>query len=500
MKACVEKISGYASELLKTYQDEEFMLKDEVDNIRCGSDMLSGFYEALNATKEYHTKYPSELPQAATYDVSVDVLFSGEEIFGKYLDLNDHYQTFANLAMKYSIEQDYLQYLERFNNFFYLPEGLKASKAYLDYLQQLFEYLYDFFGKVHPLVDLGELMREWRAEFEQRCLSGQAPGYKLSASSMAASSAVNGSSSAAPQELRLGMFGDVKELEALGMDRLKEALEAAGLKCGGTLQERAGRLWSVRGKKAQDYPPSIVAKAKKRKHSPPGDATVKTVGSNGDSNSKHGSSSDGGGAVVLCEYDKDTSRNRIVRKENDVQCLCELMSDIVVATRKHAEKQQTRTMEEKEAEIQEEEFGLLPEINAGEDSDDEDDEPIYNPLNIPLGWDGKPIPYWLYKLHGLGNEFKCEICGNQSYWGRRAFDRHFQEAKHAAGMRSLGVPNSKHFHDITLIEDALALHAKLSGALEADKFVRDLEEEFEDSEGNILNRRTYEDLARQGLL
>ena len=31
-----------------------------------------------------------------------------------------------------------------------------------------------------------------------------------------------------------------------------------------------------------------------------------------------------------------------------------------------------------------------------------------------LGWDGKPIPFWLYKLHGLNQEFKCEICGNVS--------------------------------------------------------------------------------------
>jgi hypothetical protein len=120
--------------------------------------------------------------------------------------------------------------------------------------------------------------------------------------------------------------------------------------------------------------------------------------------------------------------------------------------------------------------------------------PIYNPLNIPLGWDGKPIPYWLYKLHGLGVEYKCEICGNQSYWGRRAFDRcvdetidrdfvtfitvssstlewctlfnrHFQEWKHAHGMRCLGVPNTKHFHDITLIEDVLTLYAKIKDQL-----------------------------------
>jgi splicing factor 3A subunit 3 len=53
----------------------------------------------------------------------------------------------------------------------------------------------------------------------------------------------------------------------------------------------------------------------------------------------------------------------------------------------------------------------------GEGSDEEDDF-VYNPLKLPLGWDGKPIPYWLYKLHGLNQEFKCEICGNFSYWGR----------------------------------------------------------------------------------
>lgn len=50
---------------------------------------------------------------------------------------------------------------------------------------------------------------------------------------------------------------------------------------------------------------------------------------------------------------------------------------------------------------------------------------MYNPKNLPLGWDGRPIPYWLYKLHGLGVEYKCEICGNTSYWGRKAFEDHF---------------------------------------------------------------------------
>jgi splicing factor 3A subunit 3 len=170
----------------------------------------------------------------------------------------------------------------------------------------------------------------------------------------------------------------------------------------------------------------------------------------------------------------------------------------VSATRHHAEKQQTRAPEEKEAELCDEEAGAPTE--AGPAAEEDLEEPLYNPLNLPLGWDGKPIPYWLYKLHGLGVEYKCEICGNQSYWGRRNFDRHFQEWRHAHGMRCLGVPNTKHFHDITLIEDVLTLYEKIKADLANEQFVLERHEEFEDSQGNVLDRKTYEDLARQGLL
>ena len=72
--------------------------------------------------------------------------------------------------------------------------------------------------------------------------------------------------------------------------------------------------------------------------------------------------------------------------------------------------------------------------------------------HYPVGWDGKPIPYWLYKLHGLGVEYKCEICGDYSYWGRRAFERHFQEQRHQNGMAALRIPNTRHFQDITKIK------------------------------------------------
>lgn len=45
----------------------------------------------------------------------------------------------------------------------------------------------------------------------------------------------------------------------------------------------------------------------------------------------------------------------------------------------------------------------------------------------------------------------------RSYWGRRAFERHFKEWRHVNGMRALGIPNTKDFYEVTKIEDAMAL-------------------------------------------
>ena len=53
-----------------------------------------------------------------------------------------------------------------------------------------------------------------------------------------------------------------QELSTLGLDRLKSALVALGLKCGGTLQERAERLFLTKGRKLTELNPSLFAKNK----------------------------------------------------------------------------------------------------------------------------------------------------------------------------------------------------------------------------------------------
>lgn len=192
----------------------------------------------------------------------------------------------------------------------------------------------------------------------------------------------------------------------------------------------------------------------------------------------------------------------LARDECLIQRYREVFADVIEKTIEHLQKKQSRSLRELEEELngetQQEEAEPM-EDESDKDSDDEE-KPIYNPLNLPLGWDGKPIQYWLYKLHGLGIEYKCEICGNYSYWGRRAFERHFQEWRHAFGMRCLKIPNTVHFKEITKIEEALTLYEKLRKEAEEKTFRPDAEVECEDSDGNVMSARAYEDLSRQGLV
>lgn len=58
----------------------------------------------------------------------------------------------------------------------------------------------------------------------------------------------------------LEAIGSPEDLEALGLERLKAELMSRGLKCGGTIQERGKRLFSVKGLTPDQYDPSILAK------------------------------------------------------------------------------------------------------------------------------------------------------------------------------------------------------------------------------------------------
>ena len=91
---------------------------------------------------------------------------------------------------------------------------------------------------------------------------------------------------------------------------------------------------------------------------------------------------------------------------------------ILNETKSNVERRFSLTAHEREQELLEQAKPTSVSSAVPEGEQEEEEDRIYNPLKLPLGWDGKPIPYWLYKLHGLGVEYRCEICSDFVYMGR----------------------------------------------------------------------------------
>jgi len=64
-----------------------------------------------------------------------------------------------------------------------------------------------------------------------------------------------------PKEvIDLNKYNSAEELETLGLDKLKTELQRLGVLCGGTLKDRATRLFCTKGKKLSELDPKLLAK------------------------------------------------------------------------------------------------------------------------------------------------------------------------------------------------------------------------------------------------
>ncbi|TVU35501.1 hypothetical protein EJB05_17394 [Eragrostis curvula] len=447
----LDLVISTSDKLVEIYEDEDNARKDEISTHLTAptqSGIFSKYYERLKEIRDYHRRNPS----ARLFDPSFRILVVWMEAFGRYLDLHELYNEFIN--SKFGTRMEYSAYVGTFTQTEKISRNHKATRQYREYLEHILEYLTSFVYRIEPLQDTEKIFAKLENEFEERWANGEVPGWE-------SESVSEGS------DIDLDDYSTVEELVELGPQKLKEALATRGLKSGGTVQQRAERLFLLKDTPLEQLDRKHFAKVARP-------STVSSESSNGNSF-------------------KDDVKKEIALLEVKMKRLCELLDEVIVRTKENAEKKLTLTYEEMEAEREEEE------VQPDSESDDEEQQ-IYNPLKLPMGWDGKPIPYWLYKLHGLGQEFKCEICGNHSYWGRRAYERHFKEWRHQHGMRCLGIPNTKNFNEITSIEEAKALWEKIQARQGVIKWRPELEEEYEDQEGNIYNKKTYTDLQRQGLI
>jgi len=424
---------------------------------------ISSFYSRLDEIREYHRKFnvkiesrntaetndeqsQRKIKQLLQQEVEGKVLFTDEELYGRYVDLNPHYNAYLDLIFEKQVAGsesttesldlpstqapvsiDYVEYLTGLaSQFEKLSLDVKNNPKYKSYLEGLLSYFIDFMNRTQPLMDVNKMMTEVEQEFQNKWNDGE----------------------------MTECWAFLKKL-IMKNNGAKPADEAAnnGNQHQGKKKRRGGK--------------------RKSQHN------VEKLHS-----------------IALLEY-------KISKFIN------EWLVDVIQQTKVNVEKRSTRTWEENQAEHQRVEAQMdreddeeLKQQRAAAESDPMSKyaSKKNNPLNLPIGPDGKPIPYWLYKWQGLGNEYICEICGNFSYWGHRDFEKHFQEWRHANGMKCLGIPNTRHFHHVTKIKDAQELWNSMQQQEQGQHWDNSEMEEVEDAEGNVYTKQTFIDLKKQGYI
>ncbi|ETI20147.1 hypothetical protein G647_08181 [Cladophialophora carrionii CBS 160.54] len=478
------RIQEQSKRLLDIYKDAEGLRTKEVQSLSTG-EPFDEFYKQLEEVKDFHRRYPNEpvenleraykrrRPEEGEYIPSeVDNMFSGEESNGRFLDLTQLHEEYLNLPGVKRLT--YLQYLDSFDAFepprLPIKRQNKITDQYLQYVAGLDGYLEGFVRRTRPLDDLAKLFLRYQREFDTAWDKGEVPGWTKETKEQ--------DTSAGPQTegSGTGTWCPACEKEFTNQNVYNSHLT---------------------GKK------HIKNAAAKKSDSANG------AGTDNDGTSSRPSSLPISGTALR--------ERAIASHEHRIRSLADLLSNERSNTRVNVERKQGMTERERQAELDalfaEDDAAVLASDRraankrtgggGGDDSgsEDEGDEKIYNPLKLPLAWDGKPIPYWLYKLHGLGVEFSCEICGNFVYMGRRAFDKHFSEARHIYGLKCLGITGSAFlFREITGIEDALRLWDKIKKEKREREVKDDQVVQMEDGEGNVMPERIYLDLQKQGIL
>ncbi|KAI0034117.1 hypothetical protein K488DRAFT_77483 [Vararia minispora EC-137] len=473
----LERLSARYAALSSLYEDQASIMAEK-DALAAPSPHqqgdLTAFYSRLGKIQEHHHKYPDagadgfELEIAAFLDelqledmdddyVAEDPianLFSGEEAYGKYLDLYANHVVYNNLK-NISRRLGYLHYLDTLLQaedgpvHSELPNEIRLSKDYDAYIHGLQSYLTAFMRRTQPLVNIDSQLAEAETEFTKKWGEGEIEGW-----------------------------GEVKKTEGNGAD---------------------DGIWCPACQKMYSKQTVFDAHLTSKKHIK-ASAKLSTIEPPANPNGPPTSIPTPIAAPVPPQ--KDRHRSAALHTYLATRLLAHLIP-VLNDTKSNVERRFSLTAREREQELLEQSRPPAPAVAAAKEDgaeEEEEEERIYNPLKLPLGWDGKPIPYWLYKLHGLGVEYRCEICSDHVYMGRKNFERHFQESRHAFGMRALGLPNTKHFHEITKIEDALSLAEKLKQEGRHEIFEQETMEELEDDEGNVYNRKTYDDLKKQGLI
>jgi splicing factor 3A subunit 3 len=459
------------------YLNQKAERTQELQSISTG-DTFESFFHSYQDTKQFHKRYPGQLvddleraykrpedggPPNGLLGTDISAMFRAEEKYGRFFDLTLLHEDYMNLPGVRGVKkQSYLGYLGLFDVFTPpkcpISRKDKMTDEYFSYVRSLAEYLESFFQRIRPLEDSRKLYQEFDDEFDELWERDEVLGWER----ILAQSSEN-----APK---------------------KPATEGSGK-----------GIWCADCAKEFSNDATYKSHLTGKKHLKNAEARQKAEDAGDDEKS-----------APKLENVSRLKERAVAFKEHRIRKLASIMQTEREDTRVDIERRAGLTPKEREQEIAARYAEEMDEVTATalveDDQEQDGDEKVYNPLKLPLAWDGKPIPFWLYKLHGLGVEFSCEICGNYVYMGRRAFDKHFSEQRHIYGLNCLGInKNTSMFREITKIEEALKLWNKMQRDL-ADELEKrggetgDGVVEMEDSMGNVMPKAVYEDLATAGLL
>nr|XP_011469336.1 PREDICTED: splicing factor 3A subunit 3-like [Fragaria vesca subsp. vesca]XP_011469337.1 PREDICTED: splicing factor 3A subunit 3-like [Fragaria vesca subsp. vesca] len=211
------------------YEDNDNARKDEIAALggqtATGTNVFSAFYDRLKEIREYLRRHPAALVVDANEEHEAllkeepQVEVSGEEAYGRYLDLHELYNQYTNSKFREPIE--YSAYLDVFSQPHKIPRKLKSTRQYREYIENLVQYLVYFFHRTEPLQDLDRIFAKVEAEFEEQWADGKVEEWET---------AILDSEHVQDQQtlINLDYFSTVEELVELGPEKLKEVLASMG--------------------------------------------------------------------------------------------------------------------------------------------------------------------------------------------------------------------------------------------------------------------------------
>lgn len=457
--ALLKRVEENAAQLQAIYEAQTAAMEAEVRRL-CVGETFNEFRTSKASFNELHMRHPAESAVDLERSfrprddsgvemtlVDIENMFSPDEKFGKYLDLREFHERYINLkGLPPAKRISYSEYLDVFDDFqgqtYRIEQKHKLGDGYFNYVSNLREYLEGFLMRTRPLEDFDKVFGGIEADFNKLWDAGEVAGW---------------------QQKQSGHNGDQSTPDKLFCADCRKAFSNQNVYDAHLTGKKHMKNAKARAEGGKEQEMDALARE-------------------------------------MASMAADLRPRAVAEREYRIKRLIGMMQIARSDTKIQLERSAGMTPREREAEMD-------ARLEAEENEDKKNDaaqeggeDTVYNPLKLPLNWDGKPIPYWLYKLHGLGTEFPCEICGNFVYHGRRAYEKHFAEGRHVWGLKCLGIQYGPMFREISHMEEAKNLNALLVQRRRDEIEQEENVEEMEDSHGNVMPRKIFEDLRNAGML